>query len=676
MEADEPAGDAVVSASTKLESTSGVCPSVPTPARAETLIVLGNVEGSESLQDRFLRFRKERQRERALVKRAAARHLTRGSRDGEQLRKRFVETCRGYLGVPYARSKHTPEEPEYNAPLFLDCCGLVRRAVRDLEEDFGFAIGQWNQAYMFETMPQELTFEELRPGDLVFVEGTYTEEGRKPQRHNIVHVEVFIGGETGEETIGSRWARSDPAEGKVRGVQIHSSYKYISTKYEINKYHFRSLSTWLGGTCRSQSYSDASGQLASTHCGRKSIFADEGESGDEAEDNDFVPNPYGESPVFYIGEGNNWKVLADLLESRGWQRLPFEAGFSTRFDLKWVEQRAKIDYKRHIEGQMVNHIPNNDIITSKARFLHTMRAHQDLTGESFAYHPSSYTSERAGDKLAALAEADTAPEAVWVLKPSRGLGGTGIELLRGAAALRERLFPAPRDLALEPARAPKPAEGWVVQRYVESPLLVAGRKFDMRAYCLVARTTPHLWFFRPGYCKVALEPYDISDLENRFGHLTNACVQRTHPQYRERRGQHIWSEEQVEAELITSGRRTAEQESLWPGVHEQMKRALAWIFEASREGLERRAGYFDLLGVDFILDEDLRLHLLEVNSNPAMFFDSSPTLETLVPSLLGTALDMALEAQRPGNVASGAAPPAPPLFELLVDEAAGFVYGK
>ena len=37
---------------------------------------------------------------------------------------------------------------EYNSPLFLDCCGLVRKALRDLKEDFGFEVGPWNQAYM------------------------------------------------------------------------------------------------------------------------------------------------------------------------------------------------------------------------------------------------------------------------------------------------------------------------------------------------------------------------------------------------------------------------------------------------------------------------------------------------------------------------------------------------
>lgn len=53
-----------------------------------------------------------------------------------------------------------------------------------------------------------------------------------------------------------------------------------------------------------------------------------------------------------------------------------------------------------------------------------------------------------------------------------------------------------------------------------------------------------------------------------------------------------------------------------------MKSVLAWLFESSKGLLERRRGYFDLWGVDFLLDEDFGVHLLEVNlgSPPAVGF--------------------------------------------------------
>lgn len=57
----------------------------------------------------------------------------------------------------------------------------------------------------------------------------------------------------------------------------------------------------------------------------------------------------------------------------GWARLPFEYGFRTDFDLKWVQTRAQIDFVDHRPGQLVNHIPNNSVITSKVFSLASAR---------------------------------------------------------------------------------------------------------------------------------------------------------------------------------------------------------------------------------------------------------------------------------------------------------------
>ena len=65
-------------------------------------------------------------------------------------------------------------EPEYSQPIFLDCCGLIRRVLRDLRKDFGFRIGPWNQGYMYDTLPVSVEREEdMKPGDLVFISATY-----------------------------------------------------------------------------------------------------------------------------------------------------------------------------------------------------------------------------------------------------------------------------------------------------------------------------------------------------------------------------------------------------------------------------------------------------------------------------------------------------------------------
>jgi len=45
--------------------------------------------------------------------------------------------------------------------------------MRDLAEDFGFFIGPWNQAYMYDTLPKSVHKKDMKPGDLVFVSAIY-----------------------------------------------------------------------------------------------------------------------------------------------------------------------------------------------------------------------------------------------------------------------------------------------------------------------------------------------------------------------------------------------------------------------------------------------------------------------------------------------------------------------
>ena len=43
------------------------------------------------------------------------------------------------------------------------------------------------QAYLFATLPRKLDFADVKPGDLLFVEGTYFKGRKKQQKGNIVY---------------------------------------------------------------------------------------------------------------------------------------------------------------------------------------------------------------------------------------------------------------------------------------------------------------------------------------------------------------------------------------------------------------------------------------------------------------------------------------------------------
>ena len=201
---------------------------------------------TENLQKAFLKFKKKRicqlkKRKKEVIKLSAPPKST-SLEQKLELRNKFIYRLLSYIGTPYAKRYHKPWCVYYRRKLFLDCCGLVRRVLRDLTSDFQFLIGPWNQAYMYDTLPMKLSNTgQLQPGDLVFVSATYFDPKRKRQIHDMVHVEVWLG--DGEKTIGSRWFKGT--------VQVLDSYQFVSKSYYDMKYHFCSIDTWLGGVCRS-----------------------------------------------------------------------------------------------------------------------------------------------------------------------------------------------------------------------------------------------------------------------------------------------------------------------------------------------------------------------------------------------------------------------------------------
>ena len=63
-------------------------------------------------------------------------------------------------------------------------------------------------------------------------------------------------------------------------------------------------------------------------------------------------------------------------------------------------------------------------------------------------------------------------------------------------------------------------ESFLCFRYIVNPLLLAGKKFDVRCYMLIASTAPYLVLFRHGFVRVSCNNYDQDDL-SLTTHLTN-----------------------------------------------------------------------------------------------------------------------------------------------------------
>jgi hypothetical protein len=333
------------------------------------------------------------------------------------------------------------------------------------------------------------------------------------------------------------------------------------------------------------------------------------------------------------------------------------------------------------DNQLVNHVQNNGHLTTKLGLLRTLRAH---FGENMpTWFPESFRLDDvndAGRLLARNAEIarNEGQEPVWILKPSGTNCGKGITLVHGAKDLAAECREV-RPSVPNPKKSANKAISQnnvhltlaVAQRYVLSPLLLKGRKFDLRVYGLVARTDPgrFLFLYHSGYARLSVVPYSTDDFSDRFCHLTNASVQKKHADYSSKMMESIWDMKMLEEELVS--REVAPVG--WAtdpagGLQTQTKHILAALGQAAQQKLERRRGFFDLFGIDLLVDESLNCSLLEVNVNPALSRDNH-VLEALLPRVVDGALRTVLKANgRPSGATAVQG------FEPLVDEEAGFVW--
>ena len=311
-------------------------------------------------------------------------------------------------------------------------------------------------------------------------------------------------------------------------------------------------------------------------------------------------------------------TIYDVLRARGWR----ETESDTDWDVAWVDVgwlRENLDGMHLEEHQRINHFRNHYELTRKDNLVKNLkRTQRQLQREGkedearrFDFFPQTYVLP--ADYGLFVEEFKTQAGAIWIMKPIGKAQGKGIFLFNKLSQITDWK----KDHRWK-ADNPQ-AETYVVQRYIENPLLVGLKKFDLRIYVLVTSYSPlTVYMYRAGFARFSSYRYSTSakNLGDTYVHLTNVAIQKTGPGY-DAAGGCKWPLRNLKLYLIGKFG-VAATDQLFSSISDLCVNSLL----AVQKVMINDKHCFEMYGYDIMIDDDLKPWLIEVNASPSLTADT------------------------------------------------------
>ena len=244
----------------------------------------------------------------------------------------------------------------------------------------------------------------------------------------------------------------------------------------------------------------------------------------------------------------------------------------------------------------------------------------------------------------------------WIVKPPDLFQGMGIKVFKDFKEIKnhcqnlftgiEKVTAEQEDYCKKHNIELKPtihkSEFILIQKYLDSPLLYYGRKFDIRCYVLVDYCF-NVYMCREGHLKACSQKYDLNDL-NIFTHITNYSLQKRCKDFAKyEQGNEISFKKFIEL-LDNTSKIKGRGKKIFNKIYSKMKEEIQISMNAVGRRLKGvpKVLSFQIFGYDFIIDKDYNPWILEINDNPGLEI-SSELISHLIPRMVDDALRLTID---------------------------------
>jgi hypothetical protein len=184
----------------------------------------------------------------------------------------------------------------------------------------------------------------------------------------------------------------------------------------------------------------------------------------------------------------------------------------------------------------------------------------------------------------------------------------------------------------------------IVQRYIDNPLLINKRKFDIRMFWMITSINGCIkaYFYNDGYLRTSCKEFSLSNLSNRMIHLTNDAVQMKDEDYGkfENCNKLSYDDFQKYIDVNCSNNPVNFMDVILPKAKKIVQDTVKAVY--SKIDSQRKQWSFEIFGYDFMLDDEFNLLLIEVNTNPCLD-QPCPLLARMIPHMLENSLWIAVD---------------------------------